>query len=475
MCGIIGVYGDKKTSLTIQKGLFAVQHRGQDFYGLTCTNGENYSPMDNAIKKVGLVDIATPIILDGHAGIGHVRYSTQGHNNEKNAQPHSAKIYENLIWLASNGDVTNAKALRKELIENGIPIETENDAEIIVKFIAWHYTKTNDLITAIHQAMEKIHGAFSAVLLTKDALYAFRDLYGFRPLEMGIRPDGAVMFASETVALDVCDFIFEKELAPGEIIKINQNGIKYFPFLNNSNPLSQCHFELVYFSHPDAMVFGIPVKLFRRKLGEGLARLNLEQSQKITQGNNMYRNCFVAPIPDSSNAIAQGFANYPICPLPFELMITRSHYVGRTFIQPGILRDLDVDLKFTFNPYLYRGKIVILIDDTIVRGNTVKKIVSRTREICQVDEVHIRISDPPIRYACHFGIDLHEKEKKELIASIMGVEEICQFIGANSLIYNTIENLQATIRECGGNPQDFCYACLNGEYKCPLPDYQEAT
>lgn len=476
MCGIIGLYGDNNASEIIQLGLYAQQHRGQESWGIICRAKYSFFPQFFPHKVQGLVKkeafLAPQVSFMGTSGIGHVRYSTQGSNILENAQPHFAHKKDSpegeKIYLAANGDITNLEYLKNKLNDNGIKVQTTNDGEVIVKIIGFYYfEKGSDIILAIQEAMKEIQGAFSAVLLTQDALYAFKDLYGFRPLVMGRRNDGTVLFASETVALDLCKFPYVRALDPGEIVKVDgdEKNVTRIPFPENIKPIAQCIFELIYFSHPSSFVFGCMVSQYRKRLGEILAERSLELMPILKDNNHK-----VTPIPDSSNQSALGFAYYLKNPIPIDLALVRSHYTGRTFIAPEqALRDFDVLMKFAVNSFVCRGTVLFVIDDSIVRGTTLKKIVALLKEAGAI-EIHIRITSPPIKFPCHMGIDTHRKS--ELIAAKNSVEEINQQLGSDSLIYNTVDNLKITATECGLNPDNFCYACFNGDYPCPIPDYE---
>jgi len=482
MCGIVGIYGDQKASEIIRLGLYAQQHRGQEAWGMICSDGQAFSPEFFPYKQEGLVMkercLATPVYLKGHFGIGHVRYSTQGSNILVNAQPHFAHPKNSnypRIYLAANGDITNLNSLRETLKTNGIKVETNNDGEVLVKIIGFHYFEEKlEMVAAIRKTMREIHGSFSAVILAQDSLYAFRDLHGFRPLVMGRRADGAIIFASETVALDICGFHYRRQVHRGEIIRIFNEKISKFISSDNKKKKSQCIFELIYFSHPSSKTFDVFVSSFRKKLGWNLAKYSLSLTPLIKAGDNLYTDCLVAAIPDSSNQAALGFANYPkVGQLPFDMPLVRSHYTGRTFIVPAQgLRDFDVIMKFASDRATCQGKSIILVDDSIVRGTTVKKIIKLLKK-AGAKSVHLRIVSPKMKFSCHMGIDTHRQS--ELIASKKNEQQICKLIGADSLIYLPLEILKKTVTECGLNPDHFCYACFDGNYPCPIDDYQIVT
>lgn len=473
MCGIIGIIGDARASDLSKLGLYALQHRGQEANGIIVSDGQNFDPPISPSKYLGLVHYSQSGSFRGHIVIAHVRYSTQGSNILDNAQPHFAHLDDDhtvsgqRIYLASNGDITNLKQLRQLLNLNGISVETSNDGEVLVKIIGLLFKQRGNMILAIQQAMKMVEGSFSAVLLEKNALYAFRDAYGFRPLVMGRRDDGAFMFASETVALDLCGFNYLREVKAGEICLIKNSlplTMESYDLVDNNKPLAKCIFEPIYFSHPCSTTFGLSVDEFRRELGKKVAEIFFRHQSKLLTENGW----LVSAVPDSSNAAAIAVAKQ--LGLCFDFSLTRSHYIGRSFIDPDQgIRDFDVKMKFTANNNVIRGKNIILVDDSIVRGTTMKKIVALLKK-AGAKSVHLIIASPPIKFSCHMGIDTHVQS--QLIAARSSVEEIKEFMNADSLTYNTMEALECSVKTLNGNPEHFCYACFNGTYPCGIEDYQ---
>ncbi|MCX7830457.1 MAG: amidophosphoribosyltransferase [Acidobacteria bacterium] len=438
------LFNKDNASFGVVESLFAEQHRGQDSAGIVSTDGEQlYSHFGLGLVKD---TFKTEILqnLKGKLAIGHVRYPTQGKVSICNCQPHIFKDSgEGVFALASNGDITNLPELAEEIRSHEIKIEGENDAEVIAKFIGLHHKKKNlSLVDAIYLWMEKAKGAYSAVLMTKNELYAFRDPWAFRPMCYGIKDD-FVLVVSESVALDILRVPYSGEIPAGTIFKWDISGLKIFE-KKTAKPSRHCIFEHIYFSRPDSIVFGEKVFEVRRKIGMLLA-----------ENDSVKADCVIA-VPDSSNYIGLGYAEKR--GLPFVLGLVRNHYVGRTFIAPDqITRDEGVRFKFNPLPSFFNGKKIILVDDSIVRGTTIKKLIRMLKENGAL-EVHLRIGSPPIRYSCFYGVDTPNRDK--LIASKMDVEEIRKFIGADSLKYLPIEDL----RKCVTLPDDYCYACFNGEY-----------
>lgn len=487
MCGIIGYVNPLikcEAQDQIMLGLYGQQHRGQEAHGFIVSNGLNFSPPFYPFKALGVVikekHLTQPVHLHGHIGIGHVRYSTQGSNTLENAPPHFAHLDNDQsvngarIYIAQNGDITNLSHLRQKLHSHKIGVFTENDGEVLVKIVGLHYRRSRSITSSIQSAMEEVEGAFSAVLLSKDCLYAFRDAYGFRPLVMGRTENGGIIFASETVALDLCEAKLIREIKAGEIIKVDGMGDEkpvVFNLPANDKPLSQCIFELIYFSHPSSKTFGIWVDDFRKNLGKSSAELYRQRHPNIFTSDESKNEWVVSAVPDSSNAAALAFAKH--LNLNFEFCLVRSHYTGRSFISPTQEnRDFDVKMKFAINWRAVKGKHVILVDDSIVRGTTLKKIVAMMR-VAGALSVHLVIVSPPIKFSCHMGIDTHRQS--ELIAAAQNEEAICSQLEVNSLQYNTLLNLTQTVISCKGKPNEFCTACFNGNYRCALGDYQKVS
>ncbi len=444
MCGIAAFFKRDNAAFSVVESLFAEQHRGQDSAGLVSTDGTRlYSHFGLGLVK----DTFKEEILQnlkGERAIGHVRYPTQGRVSLSNCQPHIFSFNgEDIFAVASNGDLTNLPELSEEILQEGLKLEGENDAEVIAKFLGLYTTKKKfSIVDAIYLFMEKAMGAYSAVLLTKNELFAFRDPWAFRPMCYGMK-ENFVSIASESVALDILRIPYYGEIEAGTIYRWNDSGLKIFE-RKTVKPIKHCIFEHIYFSRPDSIVFNEKVFEVRKKIGCFLA-----------EKDKVVADCVIA-VPDSSNYIGLGYAEKR--GIPFVLGLVRNHYVGRTFIAPDqITRDEGVRFKFNPLPSFFVGKKIILVDDSIVRGTTIKKLIRMLKEN-GATEIHLRIGSPPIRHSCFYGVDTPNKEK--LIASKMEVEEIRQFIGADTLNYLSIEDL----RKCVSTPEDYCYACFNGDY-----------
>lgn len=450
MCGIIGIYNHKKAAEQAALGLFAEQHRGQESCGMAVNDGVGFQLR----KKMGLVkDVFRPeklLQLKGTIAIGHVRYPTRGSSSSYNSQPHVVETLEGPCYaLTSNGDLVNYSATRKVLESKGVYFASGNDGELLLKYIVYQVEKKGKTITeAIQKMMKYVKGAYSTVLATKKELFMFRDPYGFRPMVYGKTIDGAIVVASESCALDILKPVWIKEVQPGEIITVNENGLTILKpkltSLRNTKNSRHCIFEHIYFSRPDSFHFDENVYEVRLKLGSQLAKNDSEIAD------------IVVPVPDSSNFIALGYARERN--LPYEMGIIRNHYVGRTFIKPDqTIRDECVNQKFNPLPNFFKGKKVILIDDSIVRGTTLKNIIRVIKE-AGADKVHMRIGSPPVKHSCYYGIDTPNRNK--LIANNKNIDEICEYIGADSLKYIDINDLKKTVSKA----DNFCYSCFNGDY-----------
>ena len=450
MCGIIGIFGNENAAHMATLGLFAEQHRGQESCGMAVNNGTTIKLR----KKMGLVkDVFTPDkikLLEGNIAIGHVRYPTRGASSVYNSQPHIVETLSGQSYaLSSNGDIINYKEIRALLEEKGVYFASGNDGELILKYIVYHVERENYTIPdAIRKLMEYVKGAFSTILATKTEMYLFRDAYGFRPMSYGKTKDGAVVVASESCALDILYMDWIKEVNPAEIIVVNNDGItniendpnKYRDTKTNKH----CIFEHIYFSRPDSVIFEENVYDVREKIGAIIA----ENDDVVPD--------VVVPVPDSSNFIALGYAKYK--KKPYEMGLIRNHYVGRTFIKPEqTIRDESVYQKFNPLPNFFKDKIVTLVDDSIVRGTTLRKIVKLVRK-AGAKEIHLRIGSPAVMNSCYYGIDT--PNRKELIANNKSVEEIQKYIGSDSLKYLEIEQLKKAVSK----PENYCYACFDGRY-----------
>lgn len=453
-CGIIAVYGHPEAGNLAHLGLHALQHRGQESAGIaTCDGKEIFCH-----KSMGHVaEIFTAGILNGlpgHSAIGHTRYSTAGDTAILNAQPFSVACNKGSIAVAHNGNLTNAAELRKELEDHGSIFQATSDTEVILHLVARSGQKT--LPSALREALLMIEGAFSLVFLAKDCAIVARDPHGFRPLAMGrmeLSSGTTYVFASETCAFDLIDAEYIGDVEPGEMVIVDAKGM-HREFYTVPQRRAQCVFEHVYFSRPDSMVFGRSVQHSREMMGRLLA-------QQMPVDADV-----VVPIPDSGVAAALGYAH--ASGIPFRHGLIRNHYVGRTFIEPSqAIRDFGVRLKLNPVREILKGKSVVLVDDSLVRGTTSQKIVRMVRN-AGAREVHVRISCPPTVSPCFYGVDT--PTKRELIAANNTVEEIRQFIGADTLDYLSLQNLGKSVVD---DDQRFCYACYTGNYPTELVNIEE--
>jgi amidophosphoribosyltransferase len=441
-CGLFGIFGHPEAARLTYLGLYSLQHRGQESAGIVAGDGKSM----RLEKGLGLVnDVFTDERLEtmtGDRAMGHVRYSTAGDVVAANAQPILIDCHRGQIALGHNGNLVNAAMLRHELEAAGSIFQSTSDTEVILHLYARsHRERLEDAIAA---SLSKVMGAFSLLFLTNDALVAARDPWGFRPLVIG-KLEGATIVASETCALDLIDAEYVRDIEPGELVVIDRNGIRSFhPF--PPEPHRQCVFEHVYFARPDSLVFGRNVLASRLALGRQLAK-DAPAAADV-----------VVPVPDSGMGAALGYAKES--GIPFEWGLVRNHYVGRTFIEPKqSIRSFGVKIKLNPVREVIAGKRVVLIDDSIVRGTTSRKIVSMVRE-AGAAEVHLRISSPPTTGPCYYGIDT--PTRAELIASSHTVEEIRERIGADSLGYLSEEGLLAAVDDAGGKRH--CTACFSGRY-----------
>ncbi len=447
-CGVMGIYAHPEAAKLAYLGLYALQHRGQESAGIVSSD----SGALRLEKGMGLVaDIFTEEALarlPGPIAIGHTRYSTAGDSKLLNAQPVMVECNKGKLALAHNGNLVNARTIRSRLGQQGSIFQTTSDTEVIVHLIA--QSREHSLPLAIADALRQIEGAFSLLLMTPERLFAIRDPRGFRPLAMA-RIHGApgrpetVVFASESTAFDLIGAEYEGEVRAGEMVIVGAEGVESFKYAPEV-PVSSCIFEHVYFSRPDSIIFGRPVGQSREELGRQLAREAPVDAD------------VVVPVPDSGMHAAMGYAAES--GLPFRMGLIRNHYVGRTFIEPEQrVRDFGVKLKLNAVRNVLEGKRVILIDDSIVRGTTSRKIVRMIRNAGAV-EVHMRISCPPTISPCFYGVDT--PEKKQLIAANKSVDEIRDFIGADSLHYLSLAGLK---QACGeGVNTTYCTACYTGKY-----------
>jgi amidophosphoribosyltransferase len=454
-CGVFGIFNNLEASNLTYLGLHALQHRGQESAGIVTSDGVNL----HKHKDMGLVsdifDEATLSGLPGQHAIGHVRYSTTGSSQTKNMQPIVINYFRGALAIAHNGNLTNAKTLRDELEGEGAIFQSTTDTEVIVHLIA--KSKEEKLVRRIIEALTRCKGAYSLMFLTPESVIAVRDPYGFRPLVMGKIGD-SVVFASETCAFDLIEAEYIREVEPGELILVDKNGVESFkPFAETKH--AYCVFEYIYFARPDSFLTGRNVYQVRKELGKQLAKEHPADAD------------IVVAVPDSGVPSAMGFAEE--AGLPLELGLLRSHYVGRTFIQPQqSIRNFGVKLKLNAIKEVLDGKRVVIIDDSIVRGTTSRKIVKMIRA-AGAKEVHMRISSPPTKFSCYYGIDTPLKE--ELIANSLDVDEIRKYITSDSLGYLSLEGVMKAVEDTKklNGAETFCNACFTGKYPVELTDQKK--
>src|SRR5215467_8326366 len=440
-CGVFGIYGHPEAARMTYLGLYALQHRGQESCGIVVANGEQLISEREMGHVSEAFDQARLDRLPGHASIGHVRYSTAGEVSIRECQPFSVTCQHGQIAVCHNGNLPFAREERVRLEHEGAIFSSTSDTEVILHGVARSRAAT--VAEAIAEVLRETEGAFSMLFLTPREMIAIRDSRGFRPLALG-RLNDCWVIASETCAFDLIDAKYIRDIEPGEMIVINEDGLR------SSHPLrpekhSMCIFEHVYFSRPDSIIFGKSVSRSRHKMGKQLA---IEQPAVAD---------IVVPVPDSGVPAAIGYSAES--GLPFRFGLVRNHYVGRTFIEPKqSIRSFGVRIKLNPVRHLIENKRIVLIDDSIVRGTTSKKIVRMMRE-AGAKEIHMRISSPPTRHSCHYGIDT--PNKSELIAANMSIEEIRKFIEADSLGYLSLEGM---IAATGVSPDSSCVACWNGKY-----------
>jgi amidophosphoribosyltransferase len=455
-CGVFGVWGADTASAIAALGLHALQHRGQEAAGITSWDGRvfhTHRAMGHVAGNFDKDDIIRR--LAGDAAIGHVRYSTTGETALRNVQPLFAELASGGFAIAHNGNISNATKLRRDLNRRGSIFQSTSDTEVIIHLVATSTYRT--LLDRFIDGLKQVEGAYSLVCLTAEGMIACRDPLGIRPLVMG-RLGDAYIFASETVALDVVGATYLRTVEPGEIVIVSENGVRSHRPFAPTRP-RPCIFEHIYFSRPDSVLDGASVYNVRKSIGAELARENPVEAD------------YVVPVPDSGVPAAIGYAQES--GIPFELGIIRSHYVGRTFIQPSDqVRHLGVKLKHNANSALIKGKRIVLIDDSIVRGTTSLKIVQMLRE-AGAREVHMRIASPPTRHSCFYGVDTPKREK--LLAAQMNVAEMNGFIRADSLAFISIDGLYRALGEDvrdEAQPQ-YCDACFTGAYPTRLTDLEE--
>eukprot|EP00741_Cyanophora_paradoxa_P003534 tig00000711_g3432.t1 len=450
-CGVIGIFGHEEASNLAYLGLHALQHRGQEGGGIVCSDGEQL----RSHLGLGLVsEVFSPDVLKrmpGKASIGHVRYSTSGEKSVRNVQPFLVRTRDGQVGIAHNGNLTNAKVIRRELEMRGSIFNTSSDTEVILHLLATSIQTDvqGAFLKRLSDALLRVEGSYCLLLITEKQLIAVRDPHGFRPLVMGKMGD-TVVFASETCALDLLGATFVREVEPGEMVVVEDGSVRsYFPFPRV--PRKACVFEHIYFARPNSVVFGRSVYQTRFRFGEVLAKVCPVQADAVI------------PIPDSGIAAALGYS--AASGIPFQNGLIRSHYVGRTFIEPSqSIRDFGVKLKLSTVRAIIEGKSIVVVDDSLVRGTTSKKIVNLLRE-AGAKEVHMRICSPPMIGSCHFGVDIPSQEG--LIAYRMDIEQIRSYIAADSLAYLPLEAMRD---ELADEAPTFCDACFSCEYPIRIAD-----
>jgi amidophosphoribosyltransferase len=449
-CGVIGVFAtsdDIDVAQTTFYGLYALQHRGQEGAGIAVYDeNTGHIKTHRGVSLVSRVfDEAALASLTGHVSIGHVRYATYGSSTAENVQPFVVRFSLGELAVAHNGNLVNAKELTAQLESTGSIFQSGLDTEVFAHLISRSGASTFEAALAL--ALPQVQGAYSLTMLFNDALYAVRDPNGFRPLVLG-QLRGSTIVASETCALDLIGADFLREVLPGEIVRIDKKGVTS-TFLPTPDRPTPCVFELVYFARPDSMVFGQNAYAARFRMGEELAR------ESPTEAD------VVMPVPDSGIAAALGYSQ--ASGVPYGMGLTRNHYIGRTFIQPGQdTRELKLKVKLNTIRSNLAGRRIVLVDDSIVRGTTMKLLVQMIRA-AGPKEIHLRISSPPIKHPCHFGIDT--PYYKDLVAATKSLEEITEYLGVDSLRYLSIEGLRRSV----GPEKSFCRACFDGNYPIRVP------
>ena len=457
-CGVFGIFGHKDAAAHTALGLHALQHRGQEAAGIVAFDGRQFHShraLGHVGESFGKEDVIAT--LPGAAAIGHNRYSTSGDTVLRNVQPLFADLESGGFALGHNGNLTNALEVRRELVHRGSLFQSTTDTEVIIHLIAT--SRYSSVVDRMVDALRRLTGAYSLVAMTNESIIGLRDPHGVRPLVLG-EHDGAHILASETCALDIIGARFVRDVAPGEVVVLDRDGVhSSMPFAAVERRF--CIFEYVYFARPDSIVEGANVYQARRRIGAELARERPVDAD------------IVIPIPDSGVPAALGYARES--GIPYELGIIRNHYVGRTFIEPSDrIRHLGVKLKHNANREVIDGKRVILVDDSIVRGTTSTKIVEMVRN-AGAAEIHMRISSPPTRHSCFYGIDT--PERSQLLAARHDVPAMAKEIGADSLAFLSMDGLYSAMGEAKRDPDNpqYCDACFSGEYPSRLLDHDEGT
>jgi len=472
-CGLFGVFENSSASVLTYYGLHALQHRGQEAAGIvSCEYKEDKKRFHfNIVKGMGLV---TDIFKDysilkeqlkGNSAIGHTRYSTTGStNNEKNIQPLTVNYRNGNLAVAHNGNLTNFRTIRKELQDDGTIFQTTSDTELLLHLIA--RSKKKNQIDQIREALDKVEGAFSFLILTDTSLVAARDVHGFRPLALGEK-DGSYVVASETCAFDIIDAKYFRDIQPGEILVIDKKAdakqkLTSYRINKKTDKPHHCIFEYIYFSRPDSHVFEESVDKIRRKLGKSLA----QEAPVIPDKDEK---TIVISVPDSSNTAALGFVTESIkqgITTKLELGLIRNHYVGRTFIQPEQgQREMKVKTKFNTVKGVLKGKKLVVVDDSIVRGTTSKQLVKLLKE-AGPKEIHFRISSPPIVNSCYYGMDFPNREELIAVKCKEDIEKIREYLGVDSVHYLSMKKLLASVPN--GGKKGYCTACFGGSYPAPI-------
>ncbi len=443
-CAVVGVFGHPEAANLVYLGLYALQHRGQESSGIVACENERMHAEIGMGLVADVFDSARLKKLPGNVAIGHNRYSTTGDSKLANAQPCLIEYSEGSLALAHNGNLVNADEIRAELGAAGSIFQSTNDSEVVVHLIA--QARGGSFEDRVVQALSRVRGAYSLLLMTEKEIVAVRDPHGFRPLCLGLL-DGAYVVASESCVMDLIEAKFLREIEPGEMLVINAEGLRSYRPFSEAVP-KHCVFEHIYFARPDSFIFGEDVYKIRKLMGRSLAKESPADAD------------LVVPVPDSGNLSALGFSEES--GIPFEMGLIRNHYVGRTFIEPqSQIRHFGVRIKLNAVKRVIEGKRIVIIDDSIVRGTTSRKIVRMVRE-AGAREVHVRISSPPNLFPCFYGIDTPNRD--ELIASTHNLEETRRFITADTLQYLSIEKMMEAFGEKKGN---YCKACFDGNYPVP--------
>ncbi len=449
-CGVFGIFGHPEAANMSYLGLYALQHRGQEGCGISAADGARLrTHVGTGLVADVFKDDNIFNSLPGKAAIGHVRYSTAGGDSIKNCQPIAVNYSRGSIAVAHNGNLVNAQEVRSELEKSGSIFSTTADTEVVIHLLA--RSQADHLADRIAEALRAVRGAYSLVFLSETRMVAVRDPHGFRPLVLG-QVDGAYVVASETCALDLIEAKYIREVEPGEMIVFDKDGMTSLrPF--EERKLSQCIFEFIYFARPDSTIFGQQVYEMRKNFGKQLAREHAVEAD------------IVIPVPDSGVPAAIGYAEES--GLSYQMGLIRNHYVGRTFIEPQqSIRHFGVKIKLNAIREVLEGKRVVVVDDSVVRGTTSRKIIKMIRK-AGAKEVHMRVSSPPTSFPCFYGIDT--PTRKELISSSHTIDEICRYITADTLGYLSIDGMRRVVGVEDGTCGNFCDACFSGDYPVKFP------